>query len=170
MLIRGFPRVLRAVPDARLLIVGIGPFEQGLRRLAQNNGVSERVIFAGGVPYAELAAYFKAGDVFAMPCRARWLGLDVEALGAVFLQASAVGRPIIVGNSGGAPEAVKHGETGLLVDPRSPDAIADAVISLLQDPARAKAMGAAGAQWMHSEWTWEAQSTRLRNLLLAGLR
>jgi phosphatidylinositol alpha-1,6-mannosyltransferase len=170
MLIRGLPRVLRAVPDARLLIVGIGPFEQALRRLAQDTGVSDRVIFAGAVPYSELAAYFKAGDVFAMPCRARWLGLDVEALGAVFLQASAVGRPIVVGNSGGAPEAVKHGETGLLVDPHSPDAIADAVISLFKDPARAKAMGAAGAQWMRSEWTWEAQSTRLRNLLLAGLR
>jgi phosphatidylinositol alpha-1,6-mannosyltransferase len=170
MLIKAMPRVLRTVPDARLLIVGIGPFEQGLRRLAERAGVSDRVIFAGGVPYAELASYFKAGDVFAMPCRARWLGLDVEALGAVFLQAAAVGRPIVVGNSGGAPEAVKDGETGLLVDPLSSDAIAEALIELLTDPARAAAMGAAGAKWAHSEWTWEAQSTRLRKLLLAGLR
>ncbi|MEW5917042.1 MAG: glycosyltransferase family 4 protein [Gemmatimonadota bacterium] len=170
MLIRAMPRLLRAVPDVRLLIVGMGPFEHGLRRLAARTGVSDRVVFTGGVPYDELPNYFRAGDVFAMPCRARWLGLDVEALGAVFLQAAAVGRPIVVGNSGGAPEAVKDGETGLLVDPESPDAIAQALIQLLTDPARAAAMGAAGATWVHRAWTWDVQATRLRDLLLAGLR
>ena len=170
MLIRALPRVARAVPEARLLIVGIGPHERVLRNLAQSMGVSDRVVFAGGVRYAELPAYFRAGDVFAMPCRARWFGLDVEALGAVFLQASAVGRPIVVGNSGGAPEAVRDGETGILVDPTSPEAVADALIVLLKDPARAAAMGAAGARWMLDEWTWDAQSARVRDLLLAKLR
>ncbi len=170
MLIRALPRVARAVRDVRLLIVGIGHYEGSLRRLARANGVGDRVIFAGGAPYADLPAYFRAGDVFAMPCRARWFGLDVEALGAVFLQASAVGRPIVVGRSGGAPEAVRDGETGLLVDPTSPDAIADALVALLNDPARAAAMGAAGARWMLDEWTWDAQSTRVRELLLAKLR
>jgi phosphatidyl-myo-inositol dimannoside synthase len=170
MLIRALPRVARAVPDARLLIVGIGPHERALRNMAQSTGVSDRVVFAGGVRYAELPAYFRAGDVFAMPCRARWFGLDVEALGAVFLQASAVGRPIVVGNSGGAPEAVRDGETGVLVDPTSPDAVADALIALLKDPARAAAMGAAGARWMLDEWTWDAQSARVRDLLLVKLR
>jgi phosphatidylinositol alpha-1,6-mannosyltransferase len=170
MLIRALPRVLHAVPDTRLLIVGIGPFEQGLRQLAQRTGVSDRVVFAGAAPYAELPAYFRAGDVFAMPCRARWLGLDVEALGAVFLQGAAVGRPIVVGRSGGAPETVKDGETGLVVDPESPAAIADALIALLRDPQRAAAMGAAGAAWVHQEWTWDVQAGRLRKLLLASLR
>ena len=170
MLIRALPRVARQVADVRLLIVGIGPFDGALRKLARTMGVSDRVVFAGAAPYAELPAYFRAGDIFAMPCRARWLGLDVEALGAVFLQAAAVGRPVVVGRSGGAPEAVRDGETGLLVDPNSPDYIADALIGLLNDPARAAAMGAAGAQWTHREWTWDAQSARLRNLLLEGLR
>ncbi|MGH7709728.1 MAG: glycosyltransferase, partial [Gemmatimonadaceae bacterium] len=85
-------------------------------------------------------------------------------------QAAAVGRPVIVGRSGGAPEAVRDGETGLLVDPASVADIAAALIALLRDPARAAAMGKAGARWVHSEWTWDVQAQRLRQLLLAGLR
>lgn len=170
MLIRALPRVARAVPDVRLLIAGVGPHERALRRLAQATGVNNRVVFAGAVPYAELPAYFRAGDVFAMPCRARWFGFDVEALGAVFLQGSAVSRPIIVGNTGGAPETVRHGETGLLVDPDSPEAIGDAIIELLEDPVRAAHMGAAGARWMRERWTWDTQAARVRELLRATLR
>lgn len=170
MLIHALPRVARAIPAVRLLIVGVGPYERALRTLAQRVGVSERVVFAGAAPFAELPAYFRAGDVFAMPCRSRRFGLDVEALGAVFLQAAAVGRPLLVGRSGGAPEAVRDGETGVVVDPTSPEAIAAALIGLLGDPARAAAMGAAGARWTHAQWTWDAQSAHLRNLLLASLR
>lgn len=170
MLIRALPRVARAVPGVRLLIVGTGPSARALRSLAERCGVSDRVVFAGAAPYEELAAYFRAGNVFAMPCRARWLGLDVEALGAVFLQGAAVGRPVVVGRSGGAPETVRHGQTGLLVDPGSLDDVAAACTTLLQDPARADAMGAAGAEWVHTEWTWEAQAARLRHLLLQGTR
>ncbi len=170
MLIRALPTVARAVPGVRLLIVGIGPHERALRSLADRSRVSDRVLFAGAAKYSELPAYFRAGDVFAMPCRARWFGLDVEALGAVFLQAAAVGRPLIAGRSGGAPEAVRDGTTGLVVDPNSVDDIARALIALLSDPSRAARMGAAGARWMHTEWTWEVQADRLRQLLLAGQR
>ncbi|MGQ0537584.1 MAG: glycosyltransferase family 4 protein [Gemmatimonadaceae bacterium] len=170
MLIRALPRVALRVPDVRLLIVGSGPHEGALRRLAHRSAMGERIVFAGAVPYAELPGYFRAGDVFAMPCRARWFGLDVEALGAVFLQAAAVGRPVIAGRSGGAPEAVRHGATGLVVDPTSPDAIADALIALLGDPQRAAAMGAAGARWMHEEWTWDAIAARLQAQLAEALR
>jgi phosphatidylinositol alpha-1,6-mannosyltransferase len=165
MLIRALPAVLRSVPDARLLIVGSGPYDGTLRTLAARQGVADRVVLAGAAPYEELAAYFRAGNVFAMPCRARWFGFDIEALGAVFLQAAAVGRPVIAGDSGGAPEAVKHGETGLVVDPTRPEPLAEALIGLLKDPAHAEAMGRAGAEWMHREWTWEHMSARLKNLL-----
>lgn len=170
MLIRALPRIAQAIPAVRLLIVGIGPYERALRSLAERTGVTDRVVFAGAVPYAELPAYFRAGDVFAMPCRSRRFGLDVEALGAVFLQAAAVGRPVLVGRSGGAPEAVREGETGVVVDPTSSDAIATELIGLLGDPARAAAMGEAGARWTHAEWTWEAQALHLRTLLLTSLR
>jgi phosphatidylinositol alpha-1,6-mannosyltransferase len=170
MLIKALPTVARAVPNVRLLIVGIGPHEQALKSLAQQSRLSDRVVFAGAAKYAELPAYFRAGDVFAMPCRARWFGLDVEALGAVFLQAAAVGRPVIAGRSGGAPEAVQDGKTGLVVNPNSVDDIAQALIELLSDRSRAAAMGAAGASWMHTDWTWEVQANRLRQLFIDALR
>lgn len=165
MLIRALPRLTQAVPGVRLLVVGGGPYDAALRVLAQRTGVHDRVTFAGAVPYAELPSYFRAGDVFAMPCRSRLGGLDIEALGAVFLQGQAVGRPVVVGNSGGAPEAVRDGETGVVVDPDSPDAIADAIAPLLIDRVRAGQMGRAGAAWVHDEWSWDAMTRRLQRLL-----
>ncbi len=165
MLIRALPRLARAVPGVRLLIVGSGPYDATLRALARATGVERVVTFTGAVPYAELPAYFRAGNVFAMPCRSRRMGLDIEALGAVFLQGQAVGRPVIVGNSGGAPESVRDGETGLVVDPESPDAIADAIAGLLNDPTRAARMGALGAEWVHDQWTWDVMTRRLRGML-----
>lgn len=165
MLIRALPAVARAVPGVRLLVVGIGPYEAALRKLAAATGVAERVVFAGAASYEELPAYFRAGDVFAMPCRLRWFGFDVEALGAVFLQGASVGRPVIAGASGGAPEAVQDGKTGLVVDPTRPEPLAEAIVSLLQDPDRAAAMGRAGAEWVHREWTWPQMARRLTALL-----
>ena len=165
LLIRAMPAITDAVPEARLLIVGHGPYERTLRRLARETGMTDRVIFAGRVSYEELPQYFRTGDVFAMPCRSRWFGLDIEALGAVFLQGAAVGRPVIAGDSGGAPEAVRHGETGLVVDPTSVSAIGDACIRLLSDRALAARMGAAGAEWVHRDYTWEAMAGRLTELI-----
>jgi phosphatidylinositol alpha-1,6-mannosyltransferase len=165
MLIRAMPAIARAVPDARLLIVGHGPYDAALRRLAERTGVADRVVFTGVVSYQELPLYFRAGDVFAMPCRSRWFGLDIEALGAVFLQGSAVGRPIVVGDSGGAPETVKEGETGLVVDPTSVPAISDACIRLLDDPSLARKLGAAGTAWIHADFTWDAMARRLTGLI-----
>jgi phosphatidylinositol alpha-1,6-mannosyltransferase len=170
LLIRALPAVAADVPRVRLLVVGSGPYGAALRELARRTGVADRVVFAGAVPYAELPAYFRAGDVFAMPCRSRWFGFDIEALGAVFLQGAAVGRPVIAGDSGGAPEAVRPGETGLVVDPTSPAALARAIRELLGDPARAAAMGTAGAAWVHAEWTWDRMVGRLRGYLDRVLR
>jgi phosphatidylinositol alpha-1,6-mannosyltransferase len=165
MLIAALPRVAAEIPGVKLLIVGHGPDEGRLRRLTSEHRVTDRVVFAGAAPYAELAQHFRAGNVFAMPCRSRRMGLDIEALGAVFLQGAAVGRPVIAGDSGGAPEAVQHGKTGLVVDPTSVPRIASALIELLGDPARAAAMGAAGAAWMQREWTWDLLSEKLMGLL-----
>ena len=165
MLIRALPAIARQVPDVRLLIVGIGPYEAALRRLAATAGVSDRVVFAGAASYEELAAYFRAGDVFAMPCRVRWFGFDIEALGAVFLQGAAVGRPVIAGATGGAPETVIHGKTGLAVNPTRPEPLVEAITPLLLDPARAAAMGRAGAEWMHAEWSWDHMAGRLKGML-----
>lgn len=164
-LIRALPRLAHAVPAVRLLIVGGGPYEGALRRLATATGVASRVVFAGAVPYAELPAHFRAGTVFAMPCRSRWGGLDIEALGAVFLQGQGVARPVVVGNSGGAPEAVRDGITGLVVNPGSPASVADALAELLTDGERRSRMGAAGAEWVYREWSWDAMATRLQRMI-----
>jgi phosphatidylinositol alpha-1,6-mannosyltransferase len=164
--IRALPRIARAVPEVRFLVVGSGPHEASLRRLVQRVGVTDRVVFTGQVAYEELPMHFRAGNVFAMPCRSRYGGLEVEALGVVFLQAAAVGRPSVAGDSGGAPEAVRGGETGLVMDGRNVDAVAEAIVSLLSDPERAEAMGAAGADWVHRELTWEAVVERLQKLLV----
>ena len=91
------------VPAARLLLVGGGPYERRLRKLAQASPVADRIHLAGEVAWEDLPAHYAAGDVFAMPCRTRWLGLDLEALGVVFLEAAATGLPVVAGRSGGAP-------------------------------------------------------------------
>jgi phosphatidylinositol alpha-1,6-mannosyltransferase len=169
VVIRALPRIAEEVPEVRFLVVGAGPDYERLRDLARRQGVEERVVFAGEVPYDELPGYFRAGDVFAMPCRTRKLGLEVEAFGSVFLQASAVGRPCVAGDSGGAPEAVLDGETGLVVDGADRDAVGGAILELLLDRDRAHKMGRAGADRVRRELTWEALSARLRGLLLDTL-
>jgi phosphatidyl-myo-inositol dimannoside synthase len=169
VVIRALPRIAEEVPHVRFLVVGAGPDYERLRSLARRKGVEDRMAFAGEVAYDDLPGYFRAGDVFAMPCRTRKLGLEAEAFGAVFLQASAVGRPCVAGNSGGAPEAVLDGETGLVVDGADRDAVGGAVLELLLDRERAQKMGRAGADRVRRELTWEALSARLRGLLLDTL-
>ncbi|GAA1887696.1 glycosyltransferase family 4 protein [Actinomadura bangladeshensis] len=164
-LIHAWPRVLRRRPDAVLLLVGGGPYRAGLERLASSLGVRRSVVFTGGVSWEELPAHYDAGDVFAMPCRTRRRGLDVEGLGIVYLEASATGLPVIAGDSGGAPDAVLDGETGLVVPGRSVARIADALTALLTDPSRARAMGDQGRAWVEREWRWEIQAARLGSLI-----
>ncbi|MEP6914163.1 MAG: glycosyltransferase family 4 protein [Acidobacteriota bacterium] len=163
--IRALPQLAAEWPDIRFLIVGGGPDEQRLRTLATRQGVSERVVFAGEVPYVDLPAYFRCGEIFVMPCRSRFLGFETEALGAVYLQAAAVGRPVIAGDAGGAPEGVRRGETGLVVDGTSVPAIRAAIADLLRDPVRADVMGRAGADWVHRALTWETIARDLQAML-----
>ncbi|MDQ1740533.1 MAG: phosphatidyl-myo-inositol dimannoside synthase [Pseudonocardiales bacterium] len=165
VLIQAMPAILARVPEAALLIVGGGRYEQRLRALAEQAGVTDEVVFTGPAPSAELAEHFAAGDVFAMPCRTRRLGMDVEGLGIVFLEASAAGLPVVAGNSGGAPEAVRQGITGEVVDGRDVAAVAHQVSSLLADPQRAAAMGTAGRRWTEQSWRWDAMADRLAGLL-----
>ncbi|MEI7715920.1 MAG: glycosyltransferase, partial [Mycobacterium sp.] len=143
------------------------PYLNSFRALAQRCGVADHVRFTGGVPAAELPAHHALADVFAMPCRTRGAGMDVEGLGIVFLEASATGVPVVAGKSGGAPETVRHNETGLVVDGRSVPDIADAVAGLLTDRDRAAAMGAAGRRWVTAEWRWDTLAARLADLLRA---
>ena len=165
VLIRGWAAVKAAVPGAALLIVSGGPDRKRLERLVREGGLERDVVFTGSVPWGELPAHYAAGDVFAMPCRTRRRGLDVEGLGIVYLEASATGLPVIAGDSGGAPDAVREGETGFVVRGRDVEQVAERVIRLLLDRELAARMGAAGRAWVESEWRWETQAARLHALL-----
>jgi phosphatidylinositol alpha-1,6-mannosyltransferase len=164
-LLRAWPGVLAAAPDARLLLVGSGPFGKDLHALAERLRITQSVHFAGAVPGQDLPAYYDAADVFAMPCRTRRGGLDVEGLGIVYLEASATGLPVIGGDSGGAPDAILDGESGYVVPGRSVPAVADRIIQLVTDPARARAMGEKGLAWVQQEWRWDLVAGRLGQLL-----
>ncbi|MCZ7413849.1 MULTISPECIES: glycosyltransferase family 4 protein [unclassified Streptomyces] len=164
-LIRALPRVLAEVPDAVLLIVGGGPYEKDLRRLAGETGIAGSVRFTGAVPWEELPAHYGAGDVFAMPCRTRRGGLDVEGLGIVYLEASATGLPVVAGDSGGAPDAVLHGETGWVVRGESAEETAERVTVLLKDPELRRRMGERGRAWVEERWRWDLLAERLKALL-----
>ncbi|MGW3101980.1 glycosyltransferase family 4 protein [Streptomyces sp. NPDC001100] len=164
-LILAMPRILARQPDTVLLIVGGGPYEKDLRRLVRETGVGDSVRFTGAVPWAELPAHYGAGDVFAMPCRTRRGGLDVEGLGIVYLEASATGLPVVAGDSGGAPDAVLDGETGWVVRGGSPEEAADRIVALLGDPELRRTMGERGRSWVEEKWRWDLLAERLRALL-----
>ncbi len=164
-LIRAMPAVLAAEPEAVLLIVGGGPYEKDLRRLAADTCVAASVRFTGSVPWSELPAHYGAGDVFAMPCRTRRGGLDVEGLGIVYLEASATGLPVVAGDSGGAPDAVLDGETGWVVRGDSPAETAERLIALLADEELRRGMGRRGREWVEEKWRWDLLADKLKTLL-----
>jgi len=168
-LIRAWPQVLAAARGSSgtpvLLLVGDGPYRAKLGQLAERAGVAGSVVFTGPVPAADLPAYYDAGNVFAMPCRTRRGGLDVEGLGIVYLEASACGLPVVGGDSGGAPDAILPGETGYVVPGRDAAAVADRITGLLADPAGARAMGEKGAAWVDREWRWDLVADRFMAIL-----
>ncbi|MFE4968227.1 glycosyltransferase family 4 protein [Streptomyces sp. NPDC056660] len=164
-LILAMPLILAAQPDAVLLIVGGGPYEKELRRLVRETGVEASVRFTGAVPWSELPAHYGAGDVFAMPCRTRRGGLDVEGLGIVYLEASATGLPVVAGDSGGAPDAVLDGETGWVVRGGSVEEAAERIVVLLGDAELRRRMGERGRRWVEERWRWDLLAERLKELL-----
>lgn len=165
-LVKALPAIRRQVPGARVLLVGDGPRRAALHRLAAECGVADAVICTGPVPWSELPAHYAAGDVFAMPCRTRGRGLDVEGLGLVYLEAAATALPVVAGDAGGARETVCTGDTGELVNGRDVAAVAKTVRTLLADPERAAAMGQRGRRWMQQDWDWSCRQRQLEELLL----
>ena len=125
------------------------------------HGVEDSVTFTGSVPSSALPSYYGAGDVFAMPCRTRLGGADVEGLGIVYLEASACGLPVVAGDSGGAPDAVLDGKTGYVVDGRSVEAVAARVTGLMADRELRDRYGTEGRSWVQHEWAWDVQVAQL---------
>jgi len=151
--------------EVSLLLVGRGRTEDSLRSQAARSRVDVR--FEVDVSWAALPDLYRRMDVFAMPCRSRWAGLEIEGLGLVYLEAAATGLPVLAGDSGGAPETVVPGETGFVV--HSVDDIIEGLELLLSDRERARAMGARGRERVLANYTWEAVATRLRDGFKAAL-
>ena len=164
-LIQALPEILKSVPDAHILMVGQGPYLSHLKKLVEDLNLVDHVSFIGRIQYAQLPQYICVGDVFIMPSRSRFFGLEVEGLGIVYLEASACGLPVIAGSSGGAPDAVLEGVTGIVVDGENNNEIAAAAIKLLNDLDGARAMGLAGREWIIANWRWEIWSERFNKLL-----
>ena len=165
-LIEAMPEIVRAVPNALLLLIGQGPYKEHLEKLVEQTQMGAHITFVGRLTYAELPLYIRLGDIFAMPSRSRFFGLEVEGLGIVYLEASACGLPVVAGDSGGAPDAVIEGETGEVVDGTSTSEIAATISTLLLDPSTCKAMGEKGRAWIEAEWDWKMWGAKFSDLLL----
>lgn len=166
VLLAAWPTVLAAHPDAVLVVVGDGPARGRLQRAAARPALAGSVRFLLDAPYSDMPLVYAAADVFAVPCRTRLRGLEPEALGIVFLEAASCGLPVVLGASGGAPETIVAGETGYVVDPRSPGDVAAALCSLLADPGRRSAMGSRGRAFVQQRYSASAAGSTLRELLL----
>jgi phosphatidylinositol alpha-1,6-mannosyltransferase len=164
-LIESMPQILTQVPDAHLLLVGQGPYRAHLEKLVTKHSLQENVTFIGRIQYNDLPGYICVGDIFAMPSRSRFGGLEVEGLGIVYLEASACGLPVIAGESGGAPDAVIEGVTGFVVDGTSTEQIANRAIQLLRDEKLRRGMGSAGRAWIEKEWRWQIWASKFSELL-----
>ena len=164
-LIKAMPEVLQQFPKSKLLLVGTGNYQKRLEKSVRNLKVQDSVIFAGRVEHELLPDYYRLGDIFAAPCRSRYGGLEVEGLGIVYLEASACGVPVIAGKSGGAPDAVLDGKTGLLVNGRDHREVGAAVIKLLSDQPLRQKMGADGRVWMEQLWSWEGIGARFEEII-----
>jgi len=147
-----------------LLIVGRGRTEARLRRAAARSEVPVR--FEVDVPWEALPGLYQEMDLFCMPCRTRWAGLEIEGLGLVFLEAAAAGLPVIAGTSGGAPETVVPGETGYVAE--AVGEIAAAIELLLSNADRARRMGARGRTRVTDEYTWDRVVSRLEKGFAPG--
>lgn len=164
-LIESMTAIVNEVADAHLLLIGEGPYRAHLMDLVKSYNLEDHVTFIGRIQYADLPSYICVGDIFAMPARSRFRGLEVEGLGIVYLEASACGLPVIAGDSGGAPDAVIEGVTGVVVNGLDSGAIAVAAINLLNDPERSKAMGLVGREWIVDKWRWQIWADEFIKLL-----
>ncbi|MDO4928313.1 MAG: glycosyltransferase family 4 protein [Corynebacterium sp.] len=164
-LIEVMPEVLRAYPQAQLVIVGGGPYERRLHSMvAKRPEIQHRVHFTGRVSEEKMAALLESATIFAMPCRTRGNGLDVEGLGIVYLEAQACGIPVIAGDSGGAPETVT-GDTGIVVGGNDRAALTQALVRLLGDASLRERMGTAGREHVQANWNWQIMGARLHTAL-----
>jgi len=159
--IAALPAIVARAPDVRYAVAGSGPERERLERLADRAGVADRVKFLGEVREADLPALYNVASVYVGASR-RAERIGVEGFGISLVEASACGLPVVAGNSGGVPDAVRDGETGFLVPPEDSAAVSEAVCRLLGDPALARRIGAAGRDAVERHYNWDRVVRDLR--------
>jgi phosphatidylinositol alpha-1,6-mannosyltransferase len=160
VLIDAAAALVPSFPDLTVLIAGSGRDRARLDARVRDSGAPVRML--GSVPDDELPSLYGIADVFVMACRDRWLGLEQEGFGIVFLEAAACGVPQVAGRSGGADEAVVHGQTGLVVDdPGDPGRVAVALRQLLTNDELRLSMGRAARRRARTGFAWDLLAHRL---------
>ncbi len=149
------PRILERVPEARIVLGGGGPLERPLREQARRLGIEDAVVFTGALDHGRALELLAGAEVVVMPSVRDPRG-NVDGLPIVVLEAMAAGRPVVASDVSGLPLAIEDGRTGLLVPAGRPEAIADAVVALLEDPERARALGERAKARIESELNWDA--------------
>jgi phosphatidyl-myo-inositol dimannoside synthase len=169
-LIRAMPSVLERIPEARAVIVGDGPDRQRLERMAEGLGVGRCVRFAGPQPWHDVPRFYRAADVFALPTRERFGGLETEGFPLVYLEAAACGLPAVAGEAGGVRDAVVDGVTGYVVDGRSAGKVAATLVRLFEDPGHARQLGEQGRYRAESQFSWDHVAARFQAVLSEHVR
>jgi len=165
LVLRALPKIIGHFPNVLYCVVGIGPYEKELREEMDRLHLTDRVRLMGKVPDEELVFLYNACGIFVMPSREIQKDGHIEGFGIVYLEANACGKPVIGGNSGGVVEAVREDETGLLVDPASPDDLAEKVILLFSNPEKAGEMGRKGREWVRSSFDWNEYARKAHHFL-----
>ncbi|MDD5039837.1 MAG: glycosyltransferase family 4 protein [Patescibacteria group bacterium] len=169
MVLRSLTNVIRKVPNALYVIVGDGSYRPTIENMIQRLGLSSSVRLYDKVSDDELPYFYRCCDVFIMPSRSLKNSegeiIDVEGFGMVYLEANLFGKPVIGGNSGGVPEAIKDGISGLLVDPENSNNISDAIIQLLTNKKRAHELGEQGQRHARYAFRWQREVKKIVKLL-----
>gem|GEM_PF-26292 len=167
--LRALSQLVKRFPSILYVVVGIGPEEEILRNEMRSLGLEYHVRFMGKVSDAELVLLYNLCEVFIMPSREIQDGGHIEGFGIVYLEANACGKPVIGGKSGGVSEAIRDGETGFLVDPNSPDEIAEKILFFLSNPDAAKKMGQRGLEWVRMNFDWDGYIKKAHEFLCEGV-
>jgi glycosyltransferase involved in cell wall biosynthesis len=153
VLLEAMPTIL-ATHDVSLQIIGTGERAEQYKAMCRELAIEERVSFLGFIEHSRLPPHFSSADLFVLPSRS-------ESFGLVLAEAMASGLPVVSTRVGGIPEVVEEGATGLLVPPNDPPALAEAIIELLDDPERMRAMGVRGRERVRQHFTWDKVAERV---------
>lgn len=162
-LLQAMLRIVQRQPRVRLAMIGFGPLQRTLESEVRSLGLADRVRFVGKVPHEQMPDYFAAADVFVLPSIVSPSG-DTEGLGVALLEALAAGTPVVASRVGGIPDIVKDGETGLLVPEKQPEALAKAILKLLEQPALGTRLVEEGRRHIEQHFSWPGVAQRFESL------